>query len=118
MSFLLGTAGIALLTFAKHADDGQNAAQASRLLGILLGLVAGLSYSVYAWVAKRLIDNNVQSESAMAAIFGSGALLLLPSLVFTGGELFSSPLNATVSLYMALVLCSSATWRLVLRCAM
>lgn len=103
LSFLLGTAGIALLTFAEHADDGQNAEQASRLLGILLGLVAGLSYSVYAWVAKRLIDNNVQSESAMAAIFGSGALLLLPSLVFTGGELFSSPLNATVSLYMALV---------------
>ncbi|EOD77653.1 Permease of the drug/metabolite transporter (DMT) superfamily [Grimontia indica] len=103
MSFLLGTVGIVMLTFAESGHAAVSSDDSQKLLGVLLGLVAGLSYATYAWVAKQLIDTGVKSDSAMAAIFGLGALLLLPTLLFTGDNLFSSWNNANVSLYMALV---------------
>lgn len=103
MSFLLGTVGIVMLTFTESGHAAVSSDNSQKLLGVLLGLVAGLSYATYAWVAKQLIDTGVKSDSAMAAIFGLGALLLLPTLLFTGDNLFSSWNNASVSLYMALV---------------
>ncbi|CZF78133.1 putative DMT superfamily transporter inner membrane protein [Grimontia celer] len=103
MSFLLGTIGIVMLTFAESAHTAVSSDSSQKLLGVLLGLVAGLSYAIYAWVAKQLIDTGVKSDSAMAAIFGLGALLLLPTLAFTGDNLFSTWSNASVSLYMALI---------------
>ena len=39
----------------------------------------------------------------MSGLFGCAALLLLPSLWFTGDNLFSSATNALVSLYMAVI---------------
>ncbi|NGN97901.1 DMT family transporter [Grimontia sp. S25] len=103
MSFLLGTVGIVMLTFAESGHAAVASDNSQKLFGVLLGLVAGLSYATYAWVAKQLIDTGVKSDSAMAAIFGLGALLLLPTLLFTGDNLFSSWNNTSVSLYMALV---------------
>ena len=51
----------------------------------------------------RLIESGVHSKSSMSGLFGCAALLLLPSLWFTGDNLFSSSTNALVSLYMAII---------------
>lgn len=51
-------------------------------LGVLLSLGAGLSYSVFALVNKRLIDAGLPSDAVMAVAFSSGALILLPTLFF------------------------------------
>lgn len=101
-SLSLGTVGIAFLTFSEPSSnaDGEDF---SRYLGILLGLIAGLTYALYAWAAKELISHGVSSKSAMGSIFGTGALMLLPSLVFTGGNLFETSTNTYVVLYMALI---------------
>lgn len=77
--------------------------QTSYLFGIVLGLIAGLSYAIYSWVAKRMIDSGIKSQAALGSIFAGGAVLLLPSLAFTGENLFTGITNASVSVYMAIV---------------
>ena len=68
-----------------------------------IGLIAGLTYAGYSWVAKRLISNGVHSRATMASLFGSAACVLLPSLLFTGDALFATVTNTSVALYMAIV---------------
>lgn len=48
--------------------------------GIGLALAAGLSYATYAVASKQLLDRWSPAQ-AMAAVFGGGAVLLLPLLV-------------------------------------
>jgi DME family drug/metabolite transporter len=71
--------------------------------GIFLGLLAGLTYAVYSWSARNMIDKGIHAKSAMAGMFGFAAILLLPTLAFTDSHLFSSFNNASVAIYMAVV---------------
>jgi len=107
ISFIIGTLGVTFLVIGKQhgLDNGNDLEQTTLLhyLGIVLGALAGLTYATYSWVAKHLIDNGVHSKSAMSAQFGLAAMLLLPSLLFTGQSLFSTTLNASVALYMAVI---------------
>jgi len=94
LSFAIGVLGITLLATAKaplHGGSGAN-----YMLGILLGLVGGLAYAIYSWVAKAMILQGVKSQAAVGAIFALGASLLLPSLAWTGDQLFATPLNTGV----------------------
>ena len=99
----MGVLGIVLLTFAKDHSHSVIPSIYQQLIGIILGCLAGLTYTSYTWVARRLIENGVDSKSAVSGLFGGGALLLLPSLWFTGTHLFSSPTNTIVSLYLAVI---------------
>lgn len=75
----------------------------SAALGIVLGLLAGVTYALYSWVAHRLMQGGVPSRAAMGAVFGVGGVLLLPVLAVTGAPLVASWANAAVGGYMALV---------------
>ncbi|MER6786066.1 DMT family transporter [Streptomyces sp. NPDC000658] len=105
----LGLAGTASLCVAEAAgatgaEPGAGAhAPRTVVLGVLLGLVAGVSYALYSWAAHRLISRDVTSGAAMGAVFGLGGLLLLPVLAATGAPLLASWPNAAVGVYMALV---------------
>ncbi|MFD5746095.1 DMT family transporter [Streptomyces sp. NPDC127033] len=102
----LGLSGTALLCLAEAAGahDGSGARPVgSTVLGVGLGLVAGVTYALYSWAAHRLISRGVGSGAAMGAVFGIGGLLLLPVLAFTGAPLVDSWSNAAVGAYMALV---------------
>jgi DME family drug/metabolite transporter len=101
ISVAIGLIGIALLAYSEPRSD--SIGQQEQFWGIALGLLAGLTYAFYSWAARTMIDNGVHSQAAMAGIFGLGAVLLLPSLFFTGDNLFSSPVNALVSIYMAVI---------------
>ena len=97
---LLGVAGMGLLAAAEsHGAIGGEAVVG----GILLGLLAGLTYALYSWTARRLMLSGVAAKAAMGATFGGGALLLLLVLLLTGAPLLSSGSNLAVGLYMALV---------------
>lgn len=72
-------------------------------IGAALGLLAGLTYAVYSWSARRLIEQGIHARAAMAAMFGLAALVLLPSLAITGDNLLTTPIHASVALYMAVV---------------
>jgi DME family drug/metabolite transporter len=114
---LLGVGGAVLLSVAGHRPDagttaidaGSGAGLGLALgpwaapAGILLGLVAGTTYALYSWAAHRLIGRGVSSRATMGAVFGTGGLLLMPVLFFTGRPLAESWTNFGVGAYMALV---------------
>jgi DME family drug/metabolite transporter len=87
--------GLVLVALDKHSG-GSNA-----LLGILLGLLAGLAYALYSVAAARLIAAGVEFRGAMGAVFGAGALPLLVVLVVTGAPLVSDSSNLARGLYLA-----------------
>lgn len=102
VSFIFGVVGVILLTLGKTQYLDINAQATNRILGILLGLVAGLTYATYSWTARQMIENGVNSKSAMASMFGLSAILLLPSLLLTGGNLFLDAKHISVALYLAI----------------
>lgn len=103
LSFIIGAIGIVLLTLGKDQSNHAEYSAHQQVIGILLGCIAGLTYAGYSWAARRLIESGVHSQSSMSGLFGCAALLLLPSLWFTGDNLFSSSVNTSVSLYMAVI---------------
>lgn len=102
----LGLSGIVLLCFFGGGDH-QTASVAfsagATAAGVLLGLVGGLTYALYAWAAHRLMYKGISSKAAMGSIFGAGGLLLMPVLLLTGGALLASWNNALVGAYMAVI---------------
>lgn len=102
ISFVVGVIGIILLVFSEPFT-GNNVDSDTRLFGVLLGLVAGMTYATYSWGLKTMIDRGVKSQAAMGSTFGFGAILLLPTLFLTGDSMFSSPTNIMVLGYMALI---------------
>ncbi|MEZ9568017.1 DMT family transporter [Vibrio splendidus] len=101
-SFAIGVVGIGLLVFSESSSANESG-EDLKLLGIGLGLVAGLCYAIYSWATKALIDKGIKSQAAMGSIFGLGAMLLLPTLWFTGENLFSSQINVLVISYLTLI---------------
>ncbi len=101
-SFAIGVVGIGLLVFSESSSANESGDDL-KLLGITLGLLAGLCYAIYSWATKALIDKDIKSQAAMGSIFGLGAMLLLPTLWFTGENLFSSQINVLVISYLTLI---------------
>ncbi|CAG9296239.1 DMT family transporter [Celerinatantimonas diazotrophica] len=101
VSFAIGVLGTIFLTLGKQSSLAQNAHM--QLAGVGLGLLAGLSYALYSWSARHMIEKGIHSRSAMAGMFGFAALVLLPSLYFTGQNLFMDFKHIAIISYMAVV---------------
>ncbi|MGI3103098.1 DMT family transporter [Vibrio alginolyticus] len=102
MSFAIGVIGITLL-LASESSANSLFDHDMKHWGVLLGLLAGLTYAIYSWGVKAMIDHGIESQTAMGSVFGIGGVLLLPTLFITGDNLFASSTNTTVMLYMALI---------------
>ncbi|WP_253620940.1 DMT family transporter [Kerstersia gyiorum] len=99
---VLGLLGMVLLSLAE--GSGVSAVLAPDVTtGVWLGLLAGLSYALYSWAARRLMQCGIPARAAMGAVFGGGGLLLMPVLFATGAPFLASWNNAAVGIYMALV---------------
>ena len=98
----MGGGGIGLWVFSESSTTNESGDDL-KLLGIALGLLAGLCYAIYSWATKALIDKDIESQAAMGSIFGLGAMLLLPTLWFSGDNLFSSQTNVLVISYLTLI---------------
>jgi DME family drug/metabolite transporter len=93
----LACAGVCLLTLSGGSGGEVSAP------GIGLALVAGAGYAGYAVAGKHLLDRGGTPEGVMAAVFGTGAILLLPTLAVTPtGELFSAQ-GLTLAVYLGAV---------------
>ncbi|MCP3882255.1 MAG: EamA family transporter [Sulfitobacter sp.] len=99
----VGVAGMVLLCLAESPSHTSTAQQSDVILGITLGLLAGLTYALYSWAARHLMQRGIPSRTAMGATFGIGGILLMPVLFATGSPLLASINNTTVGLYMALI---------------
>jgi drug/metabolite transporter, DME family len=81
----LACVGVCLLTLGGGSGGEVSAP------GVGLALAAGAGYAGYAVIGKHLLDRGGTPEGVMAAVFGTGALILLPTLAATPtGELFSA----------------------------
>ncbi|KAB1653650.1 EamA family transporter [Pseudoclavibacter chungangensis] len=98
----LGIVGSGLLCIAKLRDPAE-AAAGTTLLGIGLGLVAGITYAGYSWCVRRLLAAGAGRAAAMGAVFGAGGALLVPVLCITAAPLVGSRDFLLVAGYMALV---------------
>ena len=98
---LLGIIGMVMLAFSDNASTTIQYTHVN--LGILLGLVAGLTYALYSWSARQLMLKGVNTKAAMGATFGCGGLLLIPVMLITGSAFVTSWNNMAVGFYMALI---------------
>lgn len=99
----LAIAGCTLLV----ASGGSPGAQSQGRLGILLALGAGGSYAIYTLASKRIVAA-APPDLAASAVFGLGALLLLPVLVLSDVRWLASPRGAVVALGLGLVATAAA----------
>jgi DME family drug/metabolite transporter len=99
----IGVAGMILLCVAESAGHAATGQGSGVIAGIGLGLLAGLTYALYSWAARHLMQRGIGSRAAMGATFGLGGLFLMPVLFVTGGPLLASWNNAAVGAYMALI---------------
>jgi len=102
LSFFIGCIGMVVLTLSKQSLPQQSSDQ-EYMWGIVLGLIAAFSYASYSWSAKSMIERGVSSGSAMAVMFLFASLWLLPGLLLSNVELFTSPINTAALLYLALI---------------
>ena len=103
VSFVFGVVGVLFLSVGEAHGSAAATEPALKALGIGLGLLAGLTYSIYSWIAKKMMQNGIAAKAAMGMIFGLGALILLPSLYFSGGNVLAQNINIAVLAYMMLI---------------
>jgi DME family drug/metabolite transporter len=91
--------GVVLLALGGHggSSGGQNV-----LPGVLLGLVAGLSYSLYTYASSRAIRTGRPPRGVMGAMFGLGGVALVPVLLIFGAPLLQSSQTVGIAAYLAL----------------
>ncbi|EOM76468.1 EamA family transporter [Rhodococcus rhodnii] len=99
--WLIATA-VAVSGMALIVSGGSSSGSAA-LLGVVAALAAGLGYAIYTVAGAVLIERGSRSDSAMAQMFGVGALLLVPVLLWTGVSTLASAVGVATIVYLALV---------------
>jgi DME family drug/metabolite transporter len=92
--------GVILLALGSHRDDAAHGT--SPLLGIGLGVAAGLAYALYTYASSRAIGTGQPSRAVMGGMFGLGAIALLPVLLVFGAPLLQSTTTVGIAAYLAL----------------
>lgn len=103
ISFVLGFMGVVLLSFSGNLHHDNQVIHADRMMGVIYGLISGLSYATYSWTIKSLINKDINSRAAMGTIFGICSLIVIPILFFTATNLFRFHENIFVGIYIAFV---------------
>ena len=93
----LACAGVVLLVFGGGAGGSVS------VPGVGLALISGAGYAGYAVASKRMLDAGGAPEAVMAAVFGVGALLMLPLLAIVPAGGIATPGGLTLILYLGAV---------------
>jgi drug/metabolite transporter, DME family len=93
----LACAGVVLLVLGGGAGGSVSAP------GVGLALVSGAGYAGYAVASKRMLDAGGAPEAVMAAVFGVGALLMLPLLAIVPSGGLTAPGGLALMLYLGAV---------------
>ena len=88
--------GILLLAFGRDGDAGPNV-----MLGIALGVLAGLAYALYTYASSRAIRTGQAPRAVMGGMFGLGAVPLVPVLIVLGAPLLQSWTSVGIAAYLA-----------------
>lgn len=101
----LGMVGVLALAVSRtgHGASAATVSGAHPVLGIMLGLLAGVTYALYSWGAARLMQRGLPTRAVMGSIFGLGGVALMPVLLLTGASIVESGRNLAVVAYLAVV---------------
>lgn len=95
----LAVLGIAGLAFGRQVHS--HVESVGTIPGVALGLLAGAAYGLYAYASSRAIQAGQPSRGMMGAMFGVGAVLLVPVLLVTGAPLLQSWSTVAIAGYLA-----------------
>ncbi|HEY8718321.1 DMT family transporter [Pengzhenrongella sp.] len=97
--------GVLALAVARTGEAAPAAGASGKhpVLGIALGLLAGLTYALYSWGAARMMRRGLPARPVMGATFGLGGVLLMPVLLLTGAPIVESGRNLAIVAYLAVV---------------
>jgi len=95
----LAVLGIAGLAFGRQVHS--HVESVGTIPGVALGLLAGAAYALFAYASSRAIQAGQPSRGMMGAMFGVGAVLLLPVLIVTGAPLLQSWSTVAIAGYLA-----------------
>ncbi len=98
----LAIVGIALVAFGSAPAIGP-ASAFDVTIALLLGLVSGLGYAVYAYASRRAIRAGATSSGAMGGMFLVCSVLLIPVVLATGLPLVQSWAAVGIAAYLAIV---------------
>lgn len=90
-------AGCAVLALQSGPVDGVDG------VGLLLALGAAASYAAFTLASSRVIARGVESNLAMAVVFGCSATVMLPLLLLTSPSWVISTSGFLVTLYVAAI---------------
>jgi drug/metabolite transporter, DME family len=96
---VVAISGVLLIGLSGRADTARGT---NILGGVLLGLLAGLAYALYAYASTRAISAGHSGRAAMGGMFGFGAIALAPVLILTGGPILGSGLSIGIAAYLAI----------------
>jgi DME family drug/metabolite transporter len=97
MATALACAGVGLLVLGGGSGGSVSP------VGVGLALVSGAGYAGYAVASKRMLAAGGTPEAVMAAVFGTGAMLLLPALALAPAGGLLTPGGAALALYLGAV---------------
>lgn len=92
--------GCAALVLAPTLTGGTTPSNVS---GMGLAALAGLSYAAYSLIGGKLISRGHPSNAVMGAIFGGGAVLVLPVLLNSDSHWLLTFRGAAVAAYLAAI---------------
>ncbi len=95
---IIAIIGIAILSALGHQSQAGGEAI---LTGVLLGLLAGLSYALFTYASTRAIGAGHSGRGVTGAMFGAGALVLLPIVLALGAPLVQSGFSIILTSYLA-----------------
>jgi DME family drug/metabolite transporter len=95
---VVATFGVVLLTVAR--TNGEDAVS---IAGVALAAGAGASYALFAVASKRVLDGGHGPTLVMSRVFGLGAVLLAPVLVFGSSGWLLTPSGIATALWLGVV---------------
>lgn len=102
VALAVARSGAAATGGARPGADGSTSGT-HPVWGIVLGLLAGVTYALYSWGAVRMMRRGLPSRPVMGAVFGLGGLLLMPVLLLTGAPILATGHNLATVAYLAVV---------------
>ncbi len=100
VAVVVALAGVVAMGSAKVELGGDRVGNMAT--GVLLAILAGISYGLYTYACGRLIDRGHTPRAVVGAVFGGGSPFLLVVLFFVGAGLFASPVSISLVGYLVL----------------
>lgn len=101
--------GVALVSLGGHGIGGDGLDVPGRdtpgpnvVAGVFLGLAAGASYALFTYASTRAMNAGHSGRGAMGGMFGAGAVVLVPVLLFTGAPLVQSAESTAIAAYLVI----------------